>query len=161
MTGSKERCKFLCFFFKNTIGLFLSLPPPRDNYTLQINPNSGLCNEDHLSYFTFIGRVAGLAVFHGKLLDGKLLKSFEVIKIGQCYLWFLIRWLIFPIIDVKQKLHWFCIIQLFLCFACNGGVFHWSHLNLSTDSIVSTQFKNFLQNKQVWSTEHSVIVFCF
>uniref|UniRef100_A0A2K5NEY3 E3 ubiquitin-protein ligase NEDD4-like n=1 Tax=Cercocebus atys TaxID=9531 RepID=A0A2K5NEY3_CERAT len=40
-----------------------------DNYTLQINPNSGLCNEDHLSYFTFIGRVAGLAVFHGKLLD--------------------------------------------------------------------------------------------
>uniref|UniRef100_A0A8C0HG45 E3 ubiquitin-protein ligase NEDD4-like n=1 Tax=Chelonoidis abingdonii TaxID=106734 RepID=A0A8C0HG45_CHEAB len=45
-----------------------------DNYTLQINPNSGLCNEDHLSYFTFIGRVAGLAVFHGKLLDGELYK---------------------------------------------------------------------------------------
>uniref|UniRef100_A0A4W6C9V4 E3 ubiquitin-protein ligase NEDD4-like n=1 Tax=Lates calcarifer TaxID=8187 RepID=A0A4W6C9V4_LATCA len=44
-----------------------------DNYTLQINPNSGLCNEDHLSYFKFIGRVAGMAVFHGKLLDGKLI----------------------------------------------------------------------------------------
>lgn len=43
----------------------------RDNYTLQINPNSGLCNEDHLSYFKFIGRVAGMAVFHGKLLDGE------------------------------------------------------------------------------------------
>lgn len=43
----------------------------RDNYTLQINPNSGLCNEDHLSYFKFIGRVAGMAVYHGKLLDGK------------------------------------------------------------------------------------------
>jgi E3 ubiquitin-protein ligase NEDD4 len=42
----------------------------RDNYTLQINPNSGLCNEDHLSYFKFIGRVAGMAVYHGKLLDG-------------------------------------------------------------------------------------------
>lgn len=55
------------------IGLF-SFPPQRDNYTLQINPNSGLCNEDHLSYFTFIGRVAGLAVFHGKLLDGELLQ---------------------------------------------------------------------------------------
>uniref|UniRef100_A0A3Q3BZN2 E3 ubiquitin-protein ligase n=1 Tax=Haplochromis burtoni TaxID=8153 RepID=A0A3Q3BZN2_HAPBU len=40
-----------------------------DNYTLQINPNSGLCNEDHLTYFKFIGRVAGMAVFHGKLLD--------------------------------------------------------------------------------------------
>ncbi|XP_074923578.1 E3 ubiquitin-protein ligase NEDD4-like [Chelonoidis abingdonii] len=47
-----------------------------DNYTLQINPNSGLCNEDHLSYFTFIGRVAGLAVFHGKLLD---------VKVGELY----------------------------------------------------------------------------
>lgn len=22
-----------------------------DNYTLQINPKSGLCNDDHLSYF--------------------------------------------------------------------------------------------------------------
>lgn len=43
----------------------------RDNYTLQVNPNSGLCNEDHLSYFKFIGRVAGMAVYHGKLLDGR------------------------------------------------------------------------------------------
>lgn len=51
------------------------LPLCRDNYTLQINPNSGLCNEDHLSYFKFIGRVAGMAVFHGKLLDGKLLDA--------------------------------------------------------------------------------------
>lgn len=42
-----------------------------DNYTLQINPLSGLANDDHLSYFEFIGRVAGMAVFHGKLLDGK------------------------------------------------------------------------------------------
>lgn len=42
-----------------------------DNYTLQINPSSGMCNEDHLSYFKFIGRIAGMAVYHGKLLDGK------------------------------------------------------------------------------------------
>lgn len=54
-------------FFLCALVLCLS----RDNYTLQINPNSGLCNEDHLSYFKFIGRVAGMAVFHGKLLDGK------------------------------------------------------------------------------------------
>ncbi|KAG8131219.1 hypothetical protein E2320_017922, partial [Naja naja] len=40
---------------------FFLLSKEMDNYTLQINPNSGLCNEDHLSYFTFIGRVAGLA----------------------------------------------------------------------------------------------------
>ena len=42
----------------------------RDNYTLQINPASGVCNEEHLNYFKFIGRVAGMAVYHGKLLDG-------------------------------------------------------------------------------------------
>ncbi|XP_015254845.1 PREDICTED: E3 ubiquitin-protein ligase NEDD4 isoform X2 [Cyprinodon variegatus] len=47
-----------------------------DNYTLQINPNSGLCNEDHLSYFKFIGRVAGMAVFHGKLLDAFFIRPF-------------------------------------------------------------------------------------
>ncbi|XP_072838236.2 E3 ubiquitin-protein ligase NEDD4 isoform X1 [Pogona vitticeps] len=47
-----------------------------DNYTLQINPNSGMCNEDHLSYFKFIGRVAGMAVYHGKLLDGFFIRPF-------------------------------------------------------------------------------------
>uniref|UniRef100_A0A4W6BZF6 E3 ubiquitin-protein ligase n=1 Tax=Lates calcarifer TaxID=8187 RepID=A0A4W6BZF6_LATCA len=47
-----------------------------DNYTLQINPNSGLCNEDHLSYFKFIGRVAGMAVYHGKLLDAFFIRPF-------------------------------------------------------------------------------------
>ncbi|XP_018110947.1 E3 ubiquitin-protein ligase NEDD4 isoform X3 [Xenopus laevis] len=47
-----------------------------DNYTLQINSNSGLCNEDHLSYFKFIGRVAGMAVYHGKLLDAFFIRPF-------------------------------------------------------------------------------------
>ncbi|XP_056268364.1 E3 ubiquitin-protein ligase NEDD4-like isoform X2 [Pseudoliparis swirei] len=47
-----------------------------DNYTLQINANSGLCNEDHLSYFKFIGRVAGMAVYHGKLLDAFFIRPF-------------------------------------------------------------------------------------
>ena len=42
-----------------------------DDYTLQINPNSGFANEEHLSYFKFIGRIAGMAVYHGKLIDGK------------------------------------------------------------------------------------------
>ncbi|XP_040276998.1 E3 ubiquitin-protein ligase NEDD4-like isoform X5 [Bufo bufo] len=54
-----------------------------DNYTLQINPNSGLCNEDHLSYFTFIGRIAGLAVFHGKLLDGFFIRPFYKMMLGK------------------------------------------------------------------------------
>uniref|UniRef100_H2YRY8 HECT-type E3 ubiquitin transferase n=1 Tax=Ciona savignyi TaxID=51511 RepID=H2YRY8_CIOSA len=37
-----------------------------DNYTLQINPNSGMCNEDHFDWFRFIGRVAGMAMMLGK-----------------------------------------------------------------------------------------------
>ena len=44
----------------------------RDDYTLQINPLSGLANPEHLSYFTFIGRVCGMAAYHGKLIDGEL-----------------------------------------------------------------------------------------
>lgn len=44
-----------------------------DNYTLQINPFSGMCNEEHLSYFKFIGKVAGMAIYHGKLLDGNII----------------------------------------------------------------------------------------
>nr|XP_014350264.1 PREDICTED: E3 ubiquitin-protein ligase NEDD4-like isoform X4 [Latimeria chalumnae] len=54
-----------------------------DNYTLQINSNSGLCNEDHLSYFKFIGRVAGMAVFHGKLLDGFFIRPFYKMMLGK------------------------------------------------------------------------------
>lgn len=47
-----------------------------DNYTLQINPASGLCNEEHLSYFKFIGRVAAMAIYHGKLLDAFFIRPF-------------------------------------------------------------------------------------
>uniref|UniRef100_A0A8C1RMZ7 E3 ubiquitin-protein ligase NEDD4-like n=1 Tax=Cyprinus carpio TaxID=7962 RepID=A0A8C1RMZ7_CYPCA len=54
-----------------------------DNYTLQINSNSGLCNEDHLSYFKFIGRVAGMAVYHGKLLDGFFIRPFYKMMLGK------------------------------------------------------------------------------
>lgn len=47
-----------------------------DNYTLQINPHSGLCNEDHLLWFNFIGRVAGMAVFNRKLINGFFIRPF-------------------------------------------------------------------------------------
>lgn len=75
-----------------------------DNYTLQINPTSGLCNEEHLNYFKyvsvwyldmilfidivnnnfclnlekfrFIGKIAGMAVYHGKLLDAFFIRPF-------------------------------------------------------------------------------------
>ena len=56
-----------------------------DNYTLQINPHSGVCNEDHLSYFKFIGRVAGMAVYHGKLLDGFFIRPFYKMMLGKQY----------------------------------------------------------------------------
>ncbi|RZF41775.1 hypothetical protein LSTR_LSTR012292 [Laodelphax striatellus] len=39
------------------------------NYTLQINPDSGV-NPEHLSYFHFAGRIIGIAVFHGHYIDG-------------------------------------------------------------------------------------------
>lgn len=54
-----------------------------DNYTLQINPCSGMCNEDHLSYFKFIGRVAGMAVYHGKLLDAFFIRPFYKMMLGK------------------------------------------------------------------------------
>ncbi|XP_066974434.1 E3 ubiquitin-protein ligase SMURF2 isoform X2 [Macrobrachium rosenbergii] len=40
-----------------------------DIYTLQINPDSSI-NPEHLSYFHFVGRVIGMAVFHGHYIDG-------------------------------------------------------------------------------------------
>ena len=54
-----------------------------DNYTLQINPHSGLCNEEHLNYFKFIGRVAGMAVYHGKLLDAFFIRPFYKMMLGK------------------------------------------------------------------------------
>ncbi|XP_060071708.1 E3 ubiquitin-protein ligase SMURF2-like [Ylistrum balloti] len=40
-----------------------------DVYTLQINADSGV-NPEHLSYFHFVGRIIGMAIFHGHYLDG-------------------------------------------------------------------------------------------
>ncbi|XP_013415244.1 E3 ubiquitin-protein ligase SMURF2-like isoform X1 [Lingula anatina] len=40
-----------------------------DIYTLQINADSGV-NPEHLSYFHFVGRIIGMAIYHGHYLDG-------------------------------------------------------------------------------------------
>ncbi|KAK3867893.1 hypothetical protein Pcinc_026689 [Petrolisthes cinctipes] len=40
-----------------------------DIYTLQINSDSSI-NPEHLSYFHFVGRVIGMAIFHGHYIDG-------------------------------------------------------------------------------------------
>ncbi|KAL1709877.1 hypothetical protein EV121DRAFT_286277 [Schizophyllum commune] len=46
-----------------------------DNYTLQINPASGV-NPEHLNYFKFIGRCLGLGIFHRRFLDAYFITSF-------------------------------------------------------------------------------------
>ncbi|KAG8814257.1 hypothetical protein FRC18_002035 [Serendipita sp. 400] len=46
-----------------------------DNYTLQINPASGV-NPEHLNYFKFIGRCLGLGIFHRRFLDAYFVVSF-------------------------------------------------------------------------------------
>ncbi|CAO3678688.1 unnamed protein product [Umbelopsis vinacea] len=53
-----------------------------DNYTLQINPHSGI-NPEHLNYFRFIGRVVGLAIFHRRFLDAFFIVSFYKMMIGK------------------------------------------------------------------------------
>ncbi|CAK5270238.1 unnamed protein product [Mycena citricolor] len=53
-----------------------------DNYTLQINPASGI-NPDHLSYFKFIGRCLGLAIFHRRFMDAYFVPSFYKMILGR------------------------------------------------------------------------------
>ncbi|KAF9241124.1 hypothetical protein BU15DRAFT_87357 [Melanogaster broomeanus] len=53
-----------------------------DNYTLQINWMSGI-NPEHLTYFKFIGRIMGLAIFHRRFLDAYFVPSFYKTIIGK------------------------------------------------------------------------------
>ena len=46
-----------------------------DNYTLQVNPLSGI-NQEHLAYFRFIGRCIGVAIYHQRFLDAFFVTSF-------------------------------------------------------------------------------------
>ena len=57
-----------------------------DNYTLQINPNSEVCVDNHLEYFRFLGRLAGMAALHKRLLNGFFIKPFY--KVGWRYIFF-------------------------------------------------------------------------
>ena len=56
-------------FCKRLEIFYFSLFHREDIYTLQINADSGI-NPDHLSYFHFVGRIIGMAVFHGHHIDG-------------------------------------------------------------------------------------------
>lgn len=96
----------LFFFFFSLIDCTTGLTPPRrefffllshemfnpfyclfeysahDNYTLQINPHSGI-NPEHLNYFKFIGRVVGLAIFHRRFLDSFFIGAFYKMMLGK------------------------------------------------------------------------------
>ena len=53
-----------------------------DNYTLQINPASGV-NPEHLNYFKFIGRCLGLGIFHRRFLDAYFIVAFYKMVLGK------------------------------------------------------------------------------
>ena len=53
-----------------------------DNYTLQINPASGV-NPEHLDYFKFIGRILGLAIFHHRFVDAYFVPGFYKMALGK------------------------------------------------------------------------------
>lgn len=53
-----------------------------DIYTLQINPDSGV-NPEHLSYFHFVGRIIGMAIFHGHYIDGGFTMPFYKQLLGK------------------------------------------------------------------------------
>ncbi|KAK9693820.1 HECT-domain (ubiquitin-transferase) [Popillia japonica] len=71
------------WFFLLSKEMFNPMYSAMDNYTLQINPFSGMCNEEHLNYFKFIGRTAGMAVYHGKLLDAFFIRPFYKMMLGK------------------------------------------------------------------------------
>lgn len=63
--------------FRPDYGLFEFLA--HDDYTLQVNPNSGIINDlgrSHLDLFKFCGRVVGMCVFHSHLLEAHFVPAF-------------------------------------------------------------------------------------
>lgn len=44
---------------------------------------SGVCNENHIPYFKFVGRIAGMAVYHGKLLEAFFIRPFYKMMLGK------------------------------------------------------------------------------
>ncbi|KAM7539473.1 hypothetical protein Aperf_G00000055181 [Anoplocephala perfoliata] len=60
-------------FFNPMFGLFEYTGA---HYSLQINPASDVATTAHLDYFHFIGRVIGMALFHGRCIDGGFTLAF-------------------------------------------------------------------------------------
>lgn len=83
-----------------------------DNYTLQINPNSGI-NPDHLSYFKFIGRTLGLAIFHRRFLDAYFVPSFYKMILGKHMT---LDDLQSVDVDLHRSLNWMLCVDMLLSF---------------------------------------------
>jgi E3 ubiquitin-protein ligase HUWE1 len=56
-------------------------PSAADKVTYQPNRSSGI-NPDHLSYFKFVGRIIGKAIYDGRLLDCYFTRSFYKLMLG-------------------------------------------------------------------------------
>nr|CDS26241.1 NEDD4 E3 ubiquitin protein ligase WWP1 [Hymenolepis microstoma] len=67
-------------FFNPMFGLFEYTGA---HYSLQINPASDVANVAHLEYFHFIGRVIGMALFHGRCIDGGFTLAFYKLILGR------------------------------------------------------------------------------
>lgn len=65
--------------FNSCYGLFQNSKDSQ--YTLEINPDSGI-NPEHISYFHFVGRIVGMAVFHSHYLDGGFTMPFYKQMLG-------------------------------------------------------------------------------
>jgi E3 ubiquitin-protein ligase NEDD4 len=80
LSGSYTNTDYREFFFLLSHEMFnpfycLFEYSAHDNYTLQINPASGV-NPEHLNYFKFIGRCLGLGIFHRRFLDAYFIVAF-------------------------------------------------------------------------------------
>ena len=56
-------------------------PSAADKVTYQPNRSSGI-NPDHLSYFKFVGRIIGKAIYDGRLMDCYFTRSFYKLMLG-------------------------------------------------------------------------------
>ena len=66
--------------FDPKYGLFKYLSD--DNYSLEINHDSGFFNDNHLEMFVFIGRIIGMAIFHHKMLSVFFIRPFYSMILG-------------------------------------------------------------------------------
>ena len=70
--------------FNPNLALFVSVP--EGGTTFQPNPNSIVQNDmgvSHLSFFTFVGRLVGKALYDAQLMDAYFTRSFYKHMLGQ------------------------------------------------------------------------------